>query len=228
MENYSVLIGTPLFAGIDAPTLNALLPTLSPQTQAFGKGEVILRAGQKTDRIGILLAGTLEALRFAPDGTTMPVPSMQAGSVFGDVLGGASVASPVTIQASSDCTVLWLPYATLLHPQNLPSAAHGVLLQNLLRSISDKYFDLAQRIDLLSLKSLRAKLSAYLLIEAARAGCNTFCIPFTRAKLADYLNCERSALCRELSRMQHEGLLETYQKSFKLLHPEALSGHSQA
>ena len=55
------------------------------------------------------------------------------------------------------------------------------------------------------MKSLRAKVAAYLLSEAARAHSLTFSIPFSRIQLADYLNCDRSALSRELSTMQKEG-----------------------
>ena len=54
-----------------------------------------------------------------------------------------------------------------------------------------------------------------------------FRIPFTRAQLADYLNCDRSALSRELSRMQREGLLDTYRSSFKLHDIDALRKLSQ-
>ena len=54
-----------------------------------------------------------------------------------------------------------------------------------------------------------------------------FRIPFTRAQLAGYLNCDRSALSRELGRMQREGLLDTYRSSFKLLQPDALRKLSQ-
>ena len=46
--------------------------------------------------------------------------------------------------------------------------------------------------------------------------------PFSRIQLADYLNCDRSALSRELSQMQRDGLLDTYKSSFKLLEPEVL------
>ena len=102
------------------------------------------------------------------------------------------------------------------------SAARQRLLQNLVRTISDKYFLLSRRVDLLVLKSLRAKVAAYLLSEAARAHSLTFSIPFSRIQLADYLNCDRSALSRELSLMQRDGLLDTYKSSFKLLEPEAL------
>ena len=72
------------------------------------------------------------------------------------------------------------------------------------------------------LKSLRAKVCAYLLSEAERAGNMTFSIPFSRIQLADYLNCDRSALSRELSQMQRDGLLDTYKSSFKLLEPDTL------
>ena len=72
------------------------------------------------------------------------------------------------------------------------------------------------------LKSLRAKVCAYLLSEAEQHGSMTFTIPFSRIQLADYLNCDRSALSRELSLMQRDGLLDTYRSSFKLLEPEAL------
>jgi len=84
-----------------------------------------------------------------------------------------------------------------------------------------EYFE-QQRIDLLVMKSLRAKVAAYLLSEAARAHSLTFSIPFSRIQLADYLNCDRSALSRELSTMQKEGLIDTYRSSFKLLEPDAL------
>ena len=60
--------------------------------------------------------------------------------------------------------------------------------------------------------------------EAARAHSLTFSIPFSRIQLADYLNCDRSALSRELSLMQRDGLLETYRSSFKIMDAEALRG----
>ena len=118
------------------------------------------------------------------------------------------------------CEVLLLPYERLLLSDGSP--AHQRVLQNLVRTISDKYFLLSRRVDLLVMKTLRAKVCAYLLSEAEQQGSMTFTIPFSRIQLADYLNCDRSALSRELSLMQRDGLLDTYRSSFKLLEPEAL------
>ena len=137
-----------------------------------------------------------------------------------DVLGGSSLSSPVTVVASAPCEVLLVPYEKLLLPGADP--ARQRVLQNLVRTISDKYFLLSLRVDLLLLKSLRAKVCAYLLSEAEAHHSLTFTVPYSRIQLADYLNCDRSALSRELSLMQRDGLLETYKSSFKLLEPDAL------
>ena len=101
-------------------------------------------------------------------------------------------------------------------------SAHLQLMQNLVLTISDKYFALDRRVELLICKSLRARISLWLLDEAHRAGSDTFTTPLTRAGLAEYLNCDRSALSRELSRMQHDGLIETWRSSFKLLDKDRL------
>ena len=214
MENYLPLLqSTSLFAGISAGELRPLLSELGACIRSYGRGEALVQAGAPSRRVGVVLTGSIEAYRPAPGGARIPITHMGPGGVFGDVLGGSSLDSPVTVVASAPCEVL-------LQPDG--SAALQRLLQNLVRTISDKYFLLSRRVDLLVMKTLRAKVCAYLLSEAEQQGSMTFTIPFSRIQLADYLNCDRSALSRELSLMQRDGLLDTYRSSFKLLEPEAL------
>ena len=221
MKNYlSLLRSTSLFSGLADEELCTLLSRLGAVQRSFGKGEALVLAGEPNHRVGILLTGELEAYRPAPGGGRIPITRMGPGDVFGDVLSGSSLASPVTVLAACPCEVLLVPYQRLVLSDGSP--AHQQVVQNLVRTISDKYFSLSRRIDLLVLKSLRAKVCAYLLSEAERAGSLTFSIPFSRIQLADYLNCDRSALSRELSLMQRDGLLDTFKCSFKLLDPDAL------
>ncbi len=221
MENYLPLLqSTSLFAGIGAEELRTLLGELGASLRSYGRGEALVQAGEPNRRVGIVLSGSIEAFRPAPGGARVPITRMGPGGVFGDVLAGSSLSSPVTVVASAACDVLLFPYEKLLLSDGSP--ARQQVLQNLVRTISDKYFLLSRRVDLLVLKSLRAKVCAYLLSEAEQQGSLTFSIPFSRIQLADYLNCDRSALSRELSLMQRDGLLDTYRSSFKLLEPEAL------
>lgn len=222
MKNHlSLLQSTSLFSGLGTEELRVLLGQLGAVVRSYAKGESLVIAGEPNRRVGIVLTGGLEAFRPAPNGARVPITHIEPGGVFGDVLSGSSLASPVTVQAAMPCEVLLIPYERLLLSDG--SAAHQRVLQNLVRTISDKYFSLSRRIDLLVLKSLRAKVCAYLLSEAERAGSLTFTIPYSRIQLADYLNCDRSALSRELSLMQKDGLLDTYKSSFKLLDKDALS-----
>ena len=198
-----LLQSTTLFSGLSAEELQALLTRLGAVERSFGRGEVLVLAGAPSRRVGVVLSGELEAYRAGPEGARVPITRVEPGGVFGDVLGGSSLASPVTVLAATACEVLLVPYEQLLLSDGSP--AHQRVLQNLVRTISDKYFLLSRRVDLLVLKSLRA-----------------FSIPFSRVQLADYLNCDRSALSRELSLMQKDGLLDTFKSSFKLLDPDAL------
>ena len=221
MENYLPLLqSTSLFAGLEAEALRVLLGEVGAVLRTYSRGETLVLAGQPNRRVGVVLSGAIEAYHSAASGVRLPISQMGPGGVFGDVLGGSSRTSPVTVVASAPCEVLLIPYEQLLLSDGSP--AHQLALRNLVRTISDKYFSLSRRVDLLVLKSLRAKVCAYLLSESERAGSLTFSIPFSRIQLADYLNCDRSALSRELSQMQRDGLLDTYKSSFKLLEPEVL------
>ena len=55
---------------------------------------------------------------------------------------------------------------------------------------------------------------AYLNAVSLQAQSRDFTIPFDRQQLADYLNVERTALSKELGRMQRDGLIRTNRKHF--------------
>ncbi len=216
-----VLARVPLFKGIPQKELPLLLSQLCPSLQKYAENSLILLSGEENSSIRIVLQGEIHASKISPGGQAVTMARMGPGGVFGDVLSGSSTPSPVTVTAVTACTVLALPYERVVAP-GCSDAAHTALLRNLVETISDKYFSICRRVDLLILKSLRAKLCAWLLEQYRQAASPMFTTTMTRAQLAEYLNCERSALSRELGRMQAEGLLETHRGSFKLLDPAAI------
>lgn len=225
-EYYPILMSTSLFRGISLQGLEELLQCFRPQVKTFHKGEILLLFGYESHDIGIILEGQADGIKNTPDGAEVLITHLGPGDIFGDVLSGSSLKSPVTILARTDCKAVFFPYQKIIHPCHSLHYSHNQLMQNLVATISEKYFALNRRVDLLILKSLRAKLCTWLLDEAARQGKDTFSITLNRAGLADYLNCERSALSRELNRMQNEGLIELYKSSFKLLDKAALANQA--
>lgn len=214
---YDVLRATSLLHAMRDDELDDLLACFMPRVRHYSKDEFLLLAGYETREVGVVLEGEITALKNTPDGASVVITHMGPSGLFGDVLSGSSERSPVSVIAKTDCLAMYLPYQKIICPCAALHATHLQLLQNLVTAISNKYFALDRRVDLLICKSLRTRISIWLLDEAERAHSDTFSVSLTRAGLAEYLNCDRSALSRELSRMHREGLVETYRGSFKLL-----------
>ena len=103
MNNYLPLLQTTtLFAGLSAAELSTLLSRLGGSVRSYGKGEALVLAGEPSRRVGIVLSGELEAYRPAPGGVRIPIARVEPGGVFGDVLGGSSLSSPVTVLETAE------------------------------------------------------------------------------------------------------------------------------
>ena len=199
---YETMRRTSLLRGMTDAELDTLMACFAPRVRRYAKGELLLMAGYETHEVGLVLEGAITASKPLADGSTVVMARMGPGGVFADVLAGGRSRSPVNVAA--------------LH------SAHLKLLQNWLETISDKYFALDRRLELICCKSLRGRICMWLLEQRERCGADTFSTAMTRTELAAFLNCDRSALSRELSRMQEEGLIELFRGSFKLPDPERL------
>lgn len=225
---YPLLRETSLLRLMRDDELDLLMSCFAPRVRRYQKGELLLLAGYETRETGILLEGQILALKNTPDGASVAITQMGPCGLFGDVLSGSSQRSPVSIMAQTACLALYLPYDKIIQPCAQLHDSHLQLLKNLVQTISNKYFALDRRVELLICKSLRTRISLWLLEQAEQAGSDTFAVPLTRAGLAEYLNCDRSALSRELGRMQREGLIETFRGSFKILDKDRLRAQCQA
>lgn len=221
---YPVLCATSLFCGLKEQDMDTLMQCFLPRIRHYERGELLLMAGYETREVGIVLEGEIVATKPMPDGTGVVMARMGPGGVFADVLAGSRNKSPVNVSAETPCLALYLPCDALLRPCAALHPAHLQLLHNWLQTVSDKYFALDRRLELLCCKTLRERICLWLLEQRREAGADTFTTPLSRAELASYLNCDRSALCRELGRMQREGLVDLFHRSFKLPDPRRLYG----
>ena len=118
--------------------------------------------------------------------------------------------------AAEESQILFLDVHALLLPQYAGEGWQRKLLTGLLAMSTQKNLALSRRMFCVTPKTVRGRLTTYLTGQAALEGRREFSIPFDRQQLADYLNLDRSALSRELGRMQEEGLLEYHKNRFKL------------
>ena len=96
---------------------------------------------------------------------------------------------------------------------------HNLLIRNMVHLLAEKNVYLNRKMEILSQKSIREKVLAYLNEQAKRQNTMNPILPFTREELADFLCVNRSALSKELGRMQAEHLIHFQRNQFSL-YPE--------
>lgn len=203
------LVNLDLFQGLSEEKVQEQLLALRGQKTNVPKGSVLLREGERTERCGILLSGRLQGERVDEDGVLSVISTLSPGMMFGDILIFSDRPAPITLTAVTDSRVLWLGPVDLarVDPQ---------LLKNLLSIIGNEYWALHQKIRYCSIVSLRKRIYTYLSDREKKSG-EPFLLPFDRNGMAAYLNADRSALSRELSRMKQEGILDYHKNRFRLL-----------
>ena len=221
MENYLPLLQkSPLFASMEPQQITSVLHCVGAVVREAGAGEYILRAGDRTQAMGLLLAGSAFAVQDDLWGQR---------NIMGKILPPGTFAEPfaatpgavlnVSVVASVPSKVMFLNIQRITTVCSETCPQHALLIRNLVSVLARKNLQLNDKITHMSKRRTREKLLSYLSSESLRQGSLEFDIPFDRQQLADYLCIERSAMSAELSRLQKDGLLATERSHFRLIAP---------
>lgn len=217
-EIVGILRDCALFDGIDAAELSELLHCMDAKTTHFDRKYTILAEGSPTHTIGIVLTGAAHIVHLDCFGNRSILGHIRPGESFGEAFACAGTpALPVSVVAEEPCDVLLLRSARMLHSCESHCAFHQRLIYNLMRSLAMRSVQFHQKLYILSRRTTRDKLLAYLAAQARQAGASRFDIPFDRQALADYLQVDRSGLSVEIGRLQREGVLVSHRRHFELL-----------
>lgn len=216
---HTVLPHSPLFAGMAQAQIEAILPCLGARQLRFAAGQVIFPAGSEAFSLGLVLQGALDVVQEDLWGSSRLVTRLAPGQLFAEsfVL-AAQKRLPVSVAAAQDAAVLLLDAERISQPCEQACAFHGQLMRNLLRILAEKNVVLTQKMEIITQKTIREKVLAYLAWEAQKAGSTRFTIAYDRQALADYLAVDRSALSRILGQLQKQGLISASRHDF-VIHP---------
>ena len=202
-----------LFRGASEEEARAMLSCLGAVEKRYEKGAIILRAGERTENMGLVLSGSVNIETDDLWGNRSILGRAEPGQIFAETY-ACIPGEPLMVNAVADekSDILLLNAARLTSTCESACAHHNKLIRNLLQISAQKNLALSRRSLHTSPKSIRGRLLSYLSEQAKQHGSCQFTIPFNRQQLADYLNLDRSALSNELSKMRSDGLL-TYEKS---------------
>jgi len=219
MEKYLEIIKQcQLFSGIEDSNLKTLLNCLTTIQRAYKKGEFVFSAGDTVQSVGIVLAGSVHILQEDYWGNRTILANIPPGGLFGEAFSFAEIDSlPVNVMTVEKAEVLLVDCRKIITTCSSSCAFHLALTKNMIKLLAQKNIMLTQKMEIITRRTTRKRLLAYLSLQAIKAGKSRFTIPFNRQQLADFLSVERSAMSAELSHMQLDGLIHTKRSEFELL-----------
>ena len=218
MRKYLQVLGKcPLFLEIEDTDLLKMLTCLGARIEKFGKRETVLSEGSLAEYIGIVLSGSVTVLRNDYYGTRSILSIGRESDVFAEAFACASAKLPVSVVANEPCEVMLINSSRIIPRCECGCDYHNRLIYNLMKDLATKTIMFHQRVEIISRRTTREKLLAYLMFYAKRVGSESFEIPFDRQELADYLEVDRSGLCAEISKLRGEGVLESNKRHFRLI-----------
>ena len=207
---------TALFRGCSDEDISNMAEHLDFRTVIYGKGDVILSAGNIVTDIGLVLSGSVRIEHTDLWGNKSILGITPAGGVFAESY-ACIPNEPMMVDAvaNEDCEILFISVPRLFMPYPVCESQNR-LIQNLVIISARKNLQLSKRSLHTSPKTIRGRLFSYFSQQVSAQGSNKIVIPFDRQQLADYLNVDRSALSKELGKMRNDGLIAYNKNTFKI------------
>lgn len=203
--------------------------------QLFWKGELIVHEGDLCPGVIVILEGQASIQKTAADGEYTTLALLEAGDSFGEeLIFGRSHRYQLSLEAASNGKYIIISREKLLRMiQDDPR-----LLSNILSSLSLKIQKQDRLLNLLSQRSLRDKISVYL-VELLRSQLSAdgksladelqlvstpaVELPVSKEMVARLLAMPRPSFSRELINMERDGLIHVSGRVIWLLDLETLS-----
>lgn len=222
-ENWiDFLMRTELFKDIARKEIVKILGCSKPSIKKYKKQELITIEKSQFTGIGIVLEGIVALTKETLAGDRLIIDKINKGDIFGEISAFTQRKWLETVTAQTDCQVLFISPDRIIGMCPEMCDGHRILIQNMLQIVSRKAYMLHRKVEMLSLSSIRKKISTYLLEQYFIKETALFNISLTRNELAEYLNIQRPSLSRELANMQDEGIVAFNKNSFEVLDLELL------
>ena len=175
----------------------------------YQKDEIIVRRSEHFHKIGLILKGKVAVHQDTMYGTSNIITWLSELDTFAEVLMFVPTESyPTSITATTLTQVLFVEPSQITEVIDSIKDVQHILLLNVTKLIAQKAFVLHKKVEILTIKSIKAKICNYLLHESEKSGKSSFTVTLNRDQLASYLHVSRPSLSRELKVLQVKNIIK--------------------
>ena len=212
----SIMMKTKIFEGFTKEECMSLHRKFPIDVRHFDKGEIIFGEGDTVKNICILHRGKLIGIKFYYEGDTHLLTTFDPGETIAlEAVYSSFKTSPLTFVADEESEILYFPAAAV--DDRSENRIGERLMHNMLKILADDNIKLIYKTEILSKRSLRERVMAYLSIIQKKKGSNSFRIMMSQEQFAQYLCVNRSALSYELNQMKRERVIDFSKDCYEIL-----------
>ena len=132
-----------LFDGISAENRAAMMSCFKPEQRSFRRGETIRVYAPELEQLCLLASGRAHLSCMDSDGEYTLLEQYRAGDIFGEIFSMPYADLGYAVEADCDCSVLFIPFASIYGRCPKACEHHTKLTQNLFelsaRNDADKH-----------------------------------------------------------------------------------------
>jgi CRP-like cAMP-binding protein len=206
-----------LFKGISDESIDEMMKCFKAETRSFRKGDTIIVYSPELEYLCIQLSGKAHLYSIDSDGNDTLLEHYAENDIYGEVFTMPYGELGYVVEADTDCQVIFIRFSEITGRCAKACQHHTDITNNLFYLTAKKTQMLLLRINMISRKTVRQKLEAYLQYLEEKFGTKEFDTEMSLSQLARYLCVDRTSLMREFRLMREEGILENSGRRIKLL-----------
>lgn len=208
-----------LFKGLDIDEIEDILKNISFTKIKYRKGEILAHEGEVCTSLGVILEGTIEMQRIYCNGKYIVIKKLSKGEVFGEALVFSERGFyPVTALAVNDCLIMYIKKEEVLSL----CFQNKKILENFISLLSNKILMLNKKIKNISFKSIKEKVSNYILEESIIQNTDTISLNESKEDISAKLGMPRPSFSRELMRLKTLGIIDFNRRFIKIINKDEL------
>jgi CRP-like cAMP-binding protein len=217
--DYSLLLNTPLFKGLNAVEVETIISGVPHRIRKFHSGLLISQSGDFVNSFQMVMSGTVKGEMVDYAGRTIKIEDISApGALASAFMFGNRNRFPVNVIALTEGELLMIE-----KPDFLKLLMHrDVILINFLDMISNRSQFLSEKIKFLNFKTIKGKLAQFIL-QIAGKELTSITFDMTQNELADFFGVARPSVSRAIKELEEENYLEAKGKKIKILDKEGLA-----
>ncbi|MBE6160597.1 MAG: Crp/Fnr family transcriptional regulator [Firmicutes bacterium] len=172
----------------------------------YKQGAKVTEFGTNNKVVGIVIRGEIDVIREDELGNRTILEKLLPNSIFAEQL--TYYGNDFTYAISSiDSSIIILTYDYIIKSCARNCEHHQKLVSRISELLIERSTLLSKRVDILSRKTTRDKIIAYLKTLSV-SETNKVHIPYSYSNLAEYLCIDRANLMRELKKMENDKLIK--------------------